>query len=95
MTAITRRRIAAAAGVLTLSGLLGVAVAVPGPYQDGKTAMTQKAMPHPWDSAKLTQWEEGTPRPWDSIKLDSTAHPYMDITLTSVQRTVPPPFEDG
>jgi hypothetical protein len=96
MSAITRRRIAAAAGVLTLSGLLGAAVAVPGPWQDGKTAMTHQATPHPWDSAKLASvpgpWDdgvklamqyEGTPRPWDSIQ------------LTSVQQSVPPPYEDG
>lgn len=95
MIAITRGRIAAAAGILTLSGLLGAAVAVPAPHDEVKTTAQDQGTPNkyagiklasvpaPWDSIKLTQWEEGTPRPWDTI------------TLTSVQKSVPPPFEDG
>lgn len=79
MTAITRRRIAAAAGVLTLSGLLGVTVAVPSTWQEGKTAMTQQATPNKYAGIKLAS----VPAPWDSVQ------------LTSVQRAVPPPFEDS
>jgi hypothetical protein len=71
MSAITRGRIIATAGILTLSGLLGAAVAVPGPWHDVKTAMSHDGTPGPWHDARLAMSHDGTPGPWHEIVLAS------------------------
>jgi hypothetical protein len=63
MIAITRGRIAAAAGILTLSGLLGAAVAVPAPQHEVKTSMTHEGTPGPWHDGQLAMQYEGKPAP--------------------------------
>jgi hypothetical protein len=61
----TRGRIAAAAGILTLSGLLGAAVAVPAPQHEVKNAMIHEGTPGPWHEAPLAMDHEGTPNPYE------------------------------
>ena len=81
MIAITRGRIVAAAGILSLSGLLAAAVAVPAPQHDVKTAMTHEGTPKPFEEIKLTQWQEAKPAP------------QQDIRLTSFHESTPDPYE--
>jgi hypothetical protein len=80
--ATARGRIAAAAGLLTLSGLLGAAVAVPAPQWEVNNAMTHEGTPGPWHEGQLAMQYEGTPAPQHDIRLTSfhegTPDPYQD-----------------
>jgi hypothetical protein len=70
MTAITRGRTIATAGILAASTLLGTALAVgpamqnqarPGPQHEIKGAMQNQARPAPWDVATLTEARKARP----------------------------------
>jgi hypothetical protein len=57
--------------LLTLSGLLGTVVAVPGPWHEVKTAMSHVGTPGPWHEGQLAMTHEGTPAPQHEIQLAS------------------------
>ena len=78
MTAFTRGRIIAAAGVLSLSGLFGAAVAVPAPHQDVRTTMQYEGTP--------TMTEEGF--------IEGTPQTFQEATLADFHEGTPQTFQE-